>query len=72
MKLYFFQQHFLYAFFPFFLRWGNSHYEQRGDSLKVISISDVKVCSNTIEINLRYSKTDQLGKSVTLKVIEKQ
>ena len=37
-----------------------------GDSSKVISISDVKACSNTVEINLRYSKTDQLGKSVTL------
>ena len=33
--------------FPF-LRWGNSHYEQRGDSLKVISISDVEVCSTLL------------------------
>ena len=54
------------AFFGF-LRVGEIVVTSKtGDSSKVISISDVKACSNTVEINLRYSKTDQLGKSVTL------
>ena len=36
---------------------------RRGDTSKILSVSDVKVGPKNIEINLRYSKTDQLAKS---------
>ena len=36
------------------------------DTSRIILISDVAILSGNISITLRFSKTDQLGKSVTL------
>ena len=54
------------AFFGF-LRVGEMVADSKtSDTSRIILISDVAILSGNISITLRFSKTDQLGKSVTL------